>query len=43
MEAERGARSFDGSESIQTKDKEYAHGLYEGKRYGSKMELGGFS
>ena len=43
MEAERSARSVDWSESIQTKDKEYAHGLSEGKRYRSKMELGGFS
>ena len=43
MEAERGARSFDGSENIQTKDIEYAHGLYEGKRYRSKIELGVFS
>ena len=43
MEGERGARSDGGSESIQTEDKEYAHGLYEGKRKGSKMELGGFS
>ena len=29
MEAERGARSDGGSASIQTEDKEYAHGLYE--------------
>ena len=43
METERGARSDGGSESIQTEDKEYAHGLNEGKRKGSKMELGGFS
>ena len=40
MEAERGARSVDWSESIQTKDKEYAHGLLNEKDTGAKWNLG---
>ena len=40
MEGERGARSVGGSESIQTKDKEYTHGLHEGKDMRAKWNLG---